>query len=187
MSTDTLLELEKRSGIRGQLAERRAWTECDFPNERDESLEENERLVESGSAPDQENNASETSPEAPLAKILVIDDQPSIVNIIHVNFELRGFAVYDCVDSSEAQELAGKVQPDVVILDLLMPRKSGWEVLAELQANDETRHIPVLVLSVMTQPDVKEEVRRLGAASFMAKPFDLNALLAEVKKTVGLD
>ncbi len=187
MSTVALLKLEKRPGISGQLAERRTRTGGNFPNERDEFLKENERRVGSGPVPDQENNASATSPEAPLAKILVIDDQPSIVNIIHVNFELRGFAVYDCVDSSEAQELAGKVQPDVVILDLLMPRKSGWEVLAELKASDETRHIPVIVLSVMTQPDVQEEVRRLGAASFMAKPFDLNALLAEVKKTVGLD
>ncbi len=117
----------------------------------------------------------------------MVDDEKTIIRIIHVNFELRGFAVYDCSDSGGALAMAEEVQPDVIILDLLMPVKSGWEVLAELKASEKTRDIPVIVLSVMTLPKVQQEVSELGAASYMAKPFDLNALFGEVKKVIDLD
>ncbi len=158
-------------------------------HESDESAGRDMHASKAAAGPaEREAHEQEPAPQhTPLAKVMVVDDERAIIRIIHVNFELRGFAVYDCPDSSAAQEMAAEVLPDVVILDLLMPNKSGWEVLSELKASESTKDIPVIVLSVMTLPTVQEEVKELGAASYVAKPFDLNALFEEVKRVTGLD
>jgi DNA-binding response OmpR family regulator len=134
----------------------------------------------------QEHTASKSGAGS-RASLLVVDDEKWIIDIIRINFEMRGFEVYGCFDSTEALEMARSKQPDIIILDLLMPEKNGWEVLAELQADDATRSIPVIICSVMKQSQVKERALESGAIDYLPKPFDADNLISVVEAALGLD
>ncbi len=180
-----LLVTLRKGATRDRVEESMAWLEPDIAAEADDSSAND--IPRSSPPENSEQDRSASGPQqAPLAKLMVVDDERSIVHIIHVNFEMRGFEVHDCIDSSEALDMAREVRPDVIILDLLMPKKSGWEVLAELKGGEETWDIPVVILSVMTRPEVQEQVRELGATGCVAKPFDMMKLISEVSEAVGL-
>ena len=116
----------------------------------------------------------------PKARILVIDDEKAIIDIMRINLEMRGYSVAGCFDSTQALDKAVVEKPDLIILDLLMPEKNGWEVLKELKENEVTRDIPVILCSVMKQGQVKDDVMQCGAADYLAKPFDSVSLMGAI-------
>jgi len=120
-----------------------------------------------------------------MARVLVIDDEPRIRNILRFTLEAAGHDVVLADDGSRGIGVARRQRPDAIVLDLMMPVMDGHMVLDVLAADEKTRRIPIVVLSALTQPEVKERCREQGAASFIAKPFDpadvaaaLNAALA---------
>jgi DNA-binding response OmpR family regulator len=117
-------------------------------------------------------------------KLMVIEDDRDIINIIRINFELKGFDVYGCPKSSRGLAESLVELPDAIILDLLMPDKNGWEVLEELKANPVTRDIPVIICSMMKQPRAIEKAKEMGAFAYMRKPFDTSELIAMVEGAI---
>ena len=111
--------------------------------------------------------------------ILVVDDEPAILDMIA---ELLGFEGYQVVTTSQGSVALAwaKVDPPaLILLDLMMPGMSGWQIIAALKASPQTRAIPIVVLSA--RRDLPAIAQDLGIATFLTKPFDIDELIGVVR------
>lgn len=115
---------------------------------------------------------------------MVVEDEPVIVQLFRLNFEMRGFEVVDCDYTADMVEQALDQSPDIIILDLLMPLKSGLTILQELKADERTASIPVVICSVMSRPEDRRQCLDMGAADYITKPFDLKELGEVVERAL---
>lgn len=115
---------------------------------------------------------------AKKVKVLVVDDEPKIRLFIRANLEARDYEVYLAQDGAEAVEMAGRVVPDVIVLDLNMPRMNGIEACRRIR---EWADMPIIILSV--REDEKDKVKALdeGADDYVTKPFGIEELLARIR------
>ena len=113
--------------------------------------------------------------------ILVVDDEGSIRTICRVNLETDGMTVDEAGDGRQALERIRRQQPELVLLDVMMPDVDGWQVAAELAADPATRDIPVIFLSARAAREDKARAQELGAVGYIVKPFDPVALGAAVR------
>lgn len=107
-----------------------------------------------------------------MAKVLAVDDDPVIQRLLQVNLEMEGFEVALASDGEEALEKVRSFHPDVVLLDVMMPKKDGWQVCAEMKSNADLEHIPVVFLSARAQDADIQKGADLGVAAYVTKPFD---------------
>jgi DNA-binding response OmpR family regulator len=124
-----------------------------------------------------------------MPKILVVDDEEHIVMILKDSLEFSGFQVVTALDGQEALDMVAKEKPELVVLDIGMPKLDGWEVCRRLKSSPETQSIPVIILTAYAQTSDQKKGAQLGADRFITKPCDLtylveeiNALLAKRKK-----
>lgn len=117
-------------------------------------------------------------------KVLIIDDNEELLMLVEIIFLDIGYEIIGTADSTRAFEYAVKEKPDIIILDIMMPRMSGWDVLKQIKSNNDTEHIPVLMLSVKADRDEKEKSRNLGADTIMRKPFQSEELIEAVTKII---
>jgi CheY-like chemotaxis protein len=123
---------------------------------------------------------------APSGKrILVCDDDPVILRLLQVNLELEGYDVLLANHGEEAFEVAQAERPDLIILDIMMPRMDGYQTIAALKANESTKHIPVVFLSAKAQASDIEKGKEQGVADYLTKPFDPSDLLDVVERLVS--
>jgi CheY-like chemotaxis protein len=115
-----------------------------------------------------------TLPHAPTPTVLLVDDNPSLLRLLRRYLSGSPFSVRDASSGAEALALAQAVRPSAVVLDVMMPSIDGWEVLQMLAAHPHTRHIPVIICSVLKE---RELALSLGAAAFLPKPVTQAALL----------
>ena len=118
-------------------------------------------------------------------RILVIDDDLVVLKFLRANLREEGYEVLTALDGTEALHVIEKELPDLIILDIMMPEKSGLELLKELKAQPGTARIPVMMASVMANPESLAKARDLGAADYTTKPFDINLLKDKVKGLLG--
>jgi DNA-binding response OmpR family regulator len=116
--------------------------------------------------------------------VLVADDDADIVRFVEVNLRLEGFQVVTARDGQEALTKALELEPDVVLLDVLMPRIDGYTVCARLRADQRGAAIPVILLTANFISADQEIARRAGADDFVVKPFDPYELMARVKALI---
>jgi two-component system alkaline phosphatase synthesis response regulator PhoP/two-component system response regulator VicR len=117
-------------------------------------------------------------------KVLVVDDQPHIVRLIQVNLEKEGFEVATAGDGVEGLRQVREVRPDLVILDVIMPRKDGFQVLREIKADEQFSETPVIMLTVKTHnADIVEGLKE-GAELYLPKPFHPKELVSLVKRVL---
>lgn len=116
--------------------------------------------------------------------ILVVDDSTTNIVLLEAIFEDKGYKLNTALNVSEAIHSMSKTLPDLILLDLLMPKISGFEFLEQLRKDDKSKNIPVIVISAMTENDNIEKIRNLGAAEFVSKPVDIPGLVALVEKTL---
>ena len=107
--------------------------------------------------------------------VLAIDDDPNAIDILQENLAEAGYRVVGATDGEEGLRRARELKPLAIFLDIVMPRKDGWQTLRALKADPETREIPVILLSIIDQKDLGY---RLGAADYLLKPIDRDAILA---------
>ncbi|MSR85734.1 response regulator [Candidatus Uhrbacteria bacterium] len=119
-------------------------------------------------------------------KILVIDRDPFFTQIFQKQFEKEGWETFRALTGEEGLEIVRKEEPDAIVLDMVLPKKSGFDILEALQAKEETKKIPVIVL---TQLSTKEDIERcleLGAAEYLIKTHHTPEDVAEhLKKYLG--
>ena len=114
--------------------------------------------------------------------ILICDDEPALRELIRASMD-DGYDFAEASDGIVAMELAHEVKPDIVILDLMLPRLSGLEVLARFNADDGLKDVPVLVITAWNE--TREDVLAAGADDFVTKPFDSEALRNAVNRLVA--
>ena len=115
-------------------------------------------------------------------RVLVVDDDDVIRQLITVNLELEGFEVIPAVDGQDALDKVKDARPEVVTLDVMMPRVDGWEAAARLRADPETAHIKVILLSARAQESDIQRGERIGVDAYLTKPFDPDELIDVVRR-----
>ena len=115
-----------------------------------------------------------------MAKILVVDDEAHIVMILKDSLEFSGFQISTAFNGEEALEAVDKDRPDLIVLDIGMPKMDGWEVCRRLKSNDATRGIPIIILTAYAQMSDQKKGAALGAERFVTKPCDLTYLIEEI-------
>jgi DNA-binding response OmpR family regulator len=110
-------------------------------------------------------------------RVLVADDDPDILKIVRANLEAEGIAVDAVTNGWEAQARALNTSPDLIILDIAMPGRTGLEVMAALRSRKETADIPVVLLTARSSDADVWEGWKAGAAYYLTKPFDTAQLL----------
>jgi CheY-like chemotaxis protein len=98
-----------------------------------------------------------------LGRVLVVDDDEVIRRLIAVNLQLEGFDVETAVDGQDCLDKVTDIDPDVITLDVMMPRLDGWETAVQLRKSPETAHIKVVLITARAQEDDKVRGRRVGA------------------------
>jgi two-component system, OmpR family, alkaline phosphatase synthesis response regulator PhoP len=120
-----------------------------------------------------------------MTKVLVIDDEAPIRLLCRVNLEAEGLDVIEAPDGPSGLEIAEREQPDVVLLDVMMPGLDGWSVAERLLENEETSHIPVVFLTA--RADLRDRARGidLGGLDYITKPFNPVELASLVSRVVS--
>lgn len=117
-------------------------------------------------------------------RVLVVDDDPSIRGLIMAALRRDGYTFLEAPNGRDALDLMRAEHPDVVVLDLMMPVLSGWDVLRERVRDEALMRIPVIIVSANKDPDLAQVVDK-GICAFLPKPFDIGALSALVKSCIA--
>ena len=114
--------------------------------------------------------------------MLVVDDDEVIRQLIAVNLTLEGFDVATAIDGQDCLDKVQAIDPDVITLDVMMPRLDGWETAVQLRKSPETAHIKVVLITARAQEDDKNHGSRVGADAYLTKPFDPNEMIRVVRE-----
>lgn len=117
-------------------------------------------------------------------RVLVCDDDPVILRLLEVNLELEGYDVLSATNGVEAVEVATAEDPDLVILDIMMPRMDGYEACERIKANDKTKDTPIVFLSAKAQLADIDRGTVSGVSEYLTKPFDPAELAAVIERLV---
>lgn len=120
-------------------------------------------------------------------KILIADDEPSIVTAVEFLLRREGFEVEIARDGAEALERIESSRPDLVVLDVMMPQKSGYEVCRCIREREEWRQIKVIMLSAKGRDTEVAKGMTIGADAYVTKPFSTRDLMARVKALLEVD
>ena len=115
-------------------------------------------------------------------KILVIDDEPELVKAISIRFKASGYEVTPAFDGQEGIDKAGEIKPDLILLDIIMPKMNGYEVCKKLKSSPETKDIPIIIFTASGQRDLEKSCLTVGAKGVIMKPFEATELLELVNK-----
>lgn len=125
-------------------------------------------------------------------KILVVEDDALIRELDRINLEAAGFAVVLATDGFQGLEMARAENPDLIVLDIMLPKMDGFKVCRILKFDDKYKHIPIIMLTARIQEMDKETGFKTGADAYMTKPFEpeelikkINQVLADTEKKPG--
>ena len=115
------------------------------------------------------------------ARVLVVDDEINMMELIKLTLIGEGYEIIQAFCGKEGLEKASSEKPDIVLLDINLPDMNGIEVCKRLKAGENTRQIPVLFLSAMSQKENIEKCLAVGAKAYISKPFKVNTLVAQIR------
>ena len=124
------------------------------------------------------------SPDVRTIRVLVVDDDANIRRMVIAALRREGYSFLEAPNGREALDIMRADRPDVVVLDLMMPVVSGWDVLRERVEDDDLRRIPVIIVSANRDPEVATAMAQ-GICAFLPKPFDIGALSALVRSCIA--
>ena len=128
-----------------------------------------------------------TSEREEASKILIVDDEPRNVKILQIQLKARGYTVYTAADGLEALDVVEKEMPDLILLDINMPKMDGFEVVERIRADETTEFIPIVMITALR--DTRENRIKsieVGADDFIEKPFDSVEVLARVRSLLRI-
>jgi DNA-binding response OmpR family regulator len=118
-------------------------------------------------------------------KILFIEDEPDQIMMLRMRMKSYGFEIISALDGEEGLNRAFQEKPDLILLDLIMPKMNGLEVCQRLKENSETRSIPIIILTASGGKDVEEKSQAAGADDCIRKPYDSGQLVARIKALIA--
>jgi len=120
-------------------------------------------------------------------KILIADDEPSIVTALEFLLLRAGYEVRVARDGDQTLELVDTYNPDLVLLDVMMPRKSGYEVCTRIRQRPDARHVKIIMLTAKGRDAEVSKGLSMGADLYVTKPFSTRELMARISELVGHD
>lgn len=120
--------------------------------------------------------------ERVMARVLVVDDDPAILQLVALNLELEGYDVLRATTGPEALEIARDRAPQMIVLDVMMPGMDGYAVCEALRDDQTTGEVPVVMLSARTSASDQQRALNAGAVDFVTKPFDPLDLIAVIER-----
>lgn len=130
-------------------------------------------------------STAEESQDPRSAKVLVVDDDPEILKMLTMRLSKSGYQVTQAADGQEAVDTAKATLPDLVVLDVMMPKLNGWEVARALRQEEATKHVKIIMLTAIG-PHVNEMTSPLyGADAHLDKPFDFKTLEATITELLN--
>ncbi len=118
-------------------------------------------------------------------KILLVDDEVDLVETVRFPLEMQGFTVLVSQDGEDALKKAREEKPDLILLDLMLPKLDGYKVCRLLKFDERYKHIPILMLTARTQEKDKILGKETGADEYITKPFEMNELMEKVQSYVN--
>jgi len=120
-------------------------------------------------------------------KILIVEDESTLQKALAEFLTEEGFTVFSALDGEMGIELAKKEKPDLVLLDIILPKKDGYEVLEELKGGEETKNIPVILLTNLESPEDIDRAFEKGASTYLIKSnYKLEEVVGKIKETLGM-
>lgn len=117
--------------------------------------------------------------------ILIVDDSTTNVVLLEAILDEKGYNIATALNAKEAYSIISKQAPDLILLDLLMPKISGFDFLEQIRKNEKTRHTPVIIVSALTDEENVNKIMALGAIDFVKKPIDLQYLVEKVETVLS--
>ncbi len=128
----------------------------------------------------------ESQPSISEKLVLCIDDMPELITLVGLILKRVGIKVIGASDGQEGLAKAREVKPDLVLLDLMLPRMNGWEVFWQMQADEQLKKIPVIIISVRSEiMDRRLALESAEADGYLTKPFAIQDLLTNVERALG--
>ncbi len=121
----------------------------------------------------------------PKKKILLIDDEPEVQDLLTLFLKIRGYDGYLAKNGAEGIEMAPKILPDLILLDIMMPKVDGFRVQQALKENPSTQKIPIIFITAKAEPENAEKAIMAGARAYIEKPFDLEQLTQTIQSVLG--
>ena len=118
-----------------------------------------------------------------MKKILIVDDEPDFVRLVKMRLEANGYEVTMAFDGEEGLKKVQQETPDLILLDIMMPKKDGYAFLLDLKKEKATKSIPVIALTGKTK--MEDMFKSEGAKDYITKPFKSAELLAKIKEIIG--
>jgi DNA-binding response OmpR family regulator len=122
-----------------------------------------------------------------MPKVLIADDDPDILATLEMRLKANNIQVVKAEDCNSAIKLAYAEQPDLILMDIKMPTIGGISAFDSMKMYSRTKNIPVIFITAFPGQEVREKALELGAADFVAKPFDSDELVAKIRKVLRLD
>jgi DNA-binding response OmpR family regulator len=123
---------------------------------------------------------------AKTPRVLVVDDEADLVSVLRFGLQVEGFEVIEAGDGELGLRLARESKPDLIVLDLMLPKLDGYQVCRTLKFDDRYRHIPVIILSARTGEEDRRLAHEMGADAFLTKPYDMRDLVQRIRIRLGL-
>ncbi len=120
-----------------------------------------------------------------MKNILIVDDEQDIVESLKFVLETAGYNCYTAFDGEEGLRLAKEIMPDLIILDVMMPKINGYKISRLLKYDSKYKNIPILMITARSQEEDKLIGEETGADEYITKPFDLDDVLKQVEKYLG--
>ena len=114
--------------------------------------------------------------------VLLVEDEPNIIEAISFLLERDGWTVRIHSQGDDAVEAVARVSPDVLVLDVMLPGRSGFDILRDLRSTAATKHLPILMLTARGQTKDRELAESYGVSHFMTKPFSNEEMLGKVRE-----
>ena len=122
-----------------------------------------------------------TNQESSRGRVLVVDDEPDLVRVLEFGLRASGYTVESASDGQEGLKKAREIKPDVILLDLMLPKLDGYKVCRLLKFDDRFKHIPIIILSARTQEGDQTLALEMGANRFVTKPYDFSEILGYIE------
>jgi CheY-like chemotaxis protein len=123
--------------------------------------------------------------KAPNSKILVVDDSSTNIVLLEAILNGQGYQIETAQSVKEAYQIIRKESVNLILLDLLMPKVSGYDFLKEIKSNDTTKNIPVIIVSATADPENKKKSIEMGALDFINKPIDIQNFIDKIESILN--
>jgi len=117
----------------------------------------------------------------PRARVLVVDDEPDLIRILQFGLQAINYHVETASDGQEALKKARETKPDIILLDLMLPKLDGYKVCRLLKFDERYKNIPIIILSARTQEGDQLLAMEMGANRFITKPYDFTEVLSHIE------